>query len=97
MWPLWAALALAIGIAVLAYGLESSLLSAPVGLEQVTVVRMQGGSPQDEESPAHYYALVTRADGTKTHVVSQFIHQPGDKVVVHVLRGRLTGRIWLFE
>jgi hypothetical protein len=96
VWPLWAALALVIGIAVLAYGLESVLLSVPLGLEQVTVTRIEGGAPQDE-APAAYRHFVTRPDGSTARLVSRSIHRPGDVLFANVVRGRLTGRLWLIE
>jgi hypothetical protein len=88
------AVALVAGGAVLAVVLESRLLSVPLGQVEVKVVRVQGGSPQDE-SPASFRHMVVLPDGSERLFISEQIHRPGERIVVSLSRGRITGRLWL--
>lgn len=96
-WPLWAALMLALGIAGIAYIFEASLLGVPERMEVVTVVGIHHGTPADEDHPATYVHVVKRADGSQARAVSRTIHQRGDTLIVSVVRGRLTGRVWMLD
>ncbi len=71
--------------------LEGQFFSVPIGQAEVEVVRLQSGMPPDE-GPAVYRHLVRLSDGSLRVFVSQRVHQPGEKLVVTVTRGRLTGR-----
>ena len=83
-------------VAVLAVGLEGYLLSVPMGQVEVTVVRVEGGTPQ-EERPAAFRHVVALPDGSEARFTSERLHPPGEKLIVTAARGRLTGRIRLGE
>lgn len=74
--------------------LEPSVLSVPAGQLEVQVVSVQDGQPPDE-MPAAYRHLVRLRDGTERTFVSQDIHRPGERLVVFLSRGLVTGRTWL--
>lgn len=93
-WRVLGPLLIVATVAVLAVGLESYLLSIPIGQVEVTVVRLESGTPQ-EEIPASYRHVVKLADGSEHRFFAERMHQPGERLIVTASRGRLTGRRWL--
>jgi hypothetical protein len=81
-------------LAVTAVLFEGSLLSMPIGQTTVTVMEVQAGRPADEV-PASYRHLVELPDGTRRNFVCERIHRPGERLLVTVNRGLLTGRVRL--
>jgi len=74
--------------------LEPSVLSVPAGQIEVQVVSVQGVTPADE-MPAVYRHVVRLQDGTERTFAARGIHRPGERLVVSMSRGLVTGRIWL--
>jgi hypothetical protein len=81
-------------VAIMAFSLEGYLLSVPMGQVNVTVIRVEGGTPQ-EEVPASFRHVVALPDGSEGRFTSGRLHRPGEKLVVTASRGRLTGRVRL--
>ena len=73
---------------------EGSLLSMPIGQTTVTVMEVQAGRPADDV-PASYRHLVELPDGTRRTFACERIHRAGERLLVTVNRGLLTGRVRL--
>lgn len=92
--------ALAVGIAAVALllaplVLEREFLSSPQGETVVTISGVQDERPQGTRTPASFRYRVSLKDGSQALFISDRIQPEGTDLIVTVLRGRLTGRLWL--
>jgi hypothetical protein len=78
----------------LAFLPDGSFLNVPVGQVEARVVRVVGGAPADE-APASFRHVVSMPDGSEGLFVAEHLYRPGDRLLVTVTRGRLTGRMTL--
>lgn len=76
---------------------EREFLSSPGGEAAVTIIGVQDDRPQERRTPASFRYRVSLDDGSRSLFVSDRIQRPGSKLIVTVLRGRLTGRLWLTD
>ena len=75
-------------------GFEKDVLGVAMGQVEVVVIRIQDDKPQAKLPPSFRY-IVALPDGKTAAFISDQIQAPGSRLVVTVIRGRVSGRIWL--
>jgi len=81
-------------VAAMPVAFEEQFLSVTAGQATATVVLVQASQPGND-APGAFRYVVALADNSKNMFVCEKLLYPGDKLIVTVSRGRITGRVWL--
>jgi hypothetical protein len=79
-------------VVVVAFLLDSQLLSSSPAAIPATIEAIEGFLPADPESRESVTYVLRLADGSHARMTSPLRHAPGTRLIVMVSQGRLSGR-----